>query len=89
MAKLDYKYYDYQKIKKLKPLTRFEDVKEGVMYHIPPTILYDRKDFIVNEKINNKLIGIMRESNGEWHDATLYNSEISMGFLVEKQKIGK
>ena len=88
MPRLDSSLYDYTRVTKFKPITNWEDIKEGELYHIPPTILYDRRDFICNFKTDNTLKGKVKcYEKGIWEDCTLYRSEISMRFLVKKEKI--
>jgi hypothetical protein len=87
-CKLDMSYYDYDRIRTLKPMVEFKDIEMGVVYHIPPTILYERRDFIPEQRNNNASIsGKVRNKDGTWGKMTLYSSEISARFMVKKQKI--
>jgi predicted esterase len=88
-VKLDMKYYDYDRIKKFGPMTPFKDIKVGKTYHIPPTILYGRRDIVVEYKDLNTIRGQLRDSDGSWRSATFYKTELSMIFLVERQEINK
>lgn len=86
---LDRTYYDYSRFSRVKPLTEFKDIEIGVMYHIPPTILYPRRDFLVESKTCTTVRGKIREGFSKtWEEKTLYQSELSMKFLVKRQKIG-
>lgn len=83
MAELDNKYYNYDRMRKI-TLTKFEDIEVGVLYHIPPTILYDRRDFICEKKEKTCLIGKIKYSHEKtWKPTTLYNSELSIRYLVK------
>ena len=87
MALLDRDYYDYYRMSKIKPLTDYEDIKVGGVYHIPPSIIYDRREVIVESKDFNSIRCKVKNSNGEWSDETMYRSELSMRFLVEIKPI--
>lgn len=88
MAKLDYQYYDYNKISALKRLTDWNNIQEGYVYHIPPTILYDRRDFVCIEKDKMKMSGKAREGFSKvWKPCTIYYSEISAKFIVERKPL--
>ena len=89
MAILDKKYYDYYRLKKHKPIMTYDDIEIGTTYHIPPTILYDRRDFICETKDAYRATGKMLSSDGIWRQATIYPSEISVIFLVKKRTINK
>ena len=87
-CKLDMSYYDYDRVRTLKPMVDFKDIEMGVVYHIPPTILYERRDFIPEQRNGNTSIsGKVRNEDGTWGKLTLYESEISVRFMVKKQKI--
>lgn len=88
-VKLDMKYYDYDRIRKFGPMTQLKDIEVGKTYHIPPTILYSRRDIIVESKDSETISGQLRESDGTWKHAILYKTELSMRYLVERQKINK
>lgn len=85
---LDRKHYDYCRFSKIKPFTPFNEIEIGVMYHIPPTIIYPRRDFLVKSKTTSTVSGLAK-IDGKWENLTLYQSELSMRFLVKKQTIGK
>ena len=83
------KYYDYYRLIKVGKLMDFDDIKEGVMYHIPPTILYDRRDFIPSRINASSVSGMMSEGGGPWREATIYRGELCARFIVKKQDFGK
>jgi len=88
MPRLDSSLYDYTRVIKYNPITAWDDIKEGEIYHIPPTIIYDRRDFICERKTDNAISGkIMEYEEGVWKPCTMYRSEISMRFLVKKERI--
>lgn len=84
---LDNKYYDFYRFRKLEPLTNFKDIEIGVTYHIPPTIIYKRRDVIVENKIGNQIHGKVKFEDGNWEPVTLYESELSTRFLIKKQSL--
>ena len=83
MAILDRKYYDYYRLLKHEPLIKFEDIKVGETYHVPPLISFERKDIIVEEKDYYTIRGKVRENNGPWKDGCLYRTEIAMRYIVK------
>lgn len=89
MAKLSREYYNYEKLSKANRLTPWNEIKEGVLYHIPPIVIYDRRDFMVLSKTANQLEGKMRTSDGKWNDATLYYSELSTKFMTKLNGDGR
>ena len=90
MNRLDNSYYDYERMRKIPPLTDFKDIKVGETYHIPPTIIYGRRDFKVMEKSPTTITGIMTNlEDGTTQKSTLYESELSMRFIVKKQEVNK
>lgn len=86
MATLDRKYYDYYRLLKHEPITKFEDIKVGETYHIPPLISFDRRDIIVEQKDYNKISGKVREDNGPWKYGSFYRTEIAMRYIVKINK---
>jgi hypothetical protein len=87
--RLSMEYYDYDRIRKFKPITKFDEIEVGKTYHIPPTILYGRRDITVDSKDSNTISGKMVNADGSYRHATLYETELSMIFLVEKKEINK
>ena len=70
-------------IKELSPLTEWDDIQVGDRLHIPPIVIYDRREFIVSKKSNNFLSGRLKEGNGGWKEYTIFKSEISAKFLAK------
>ena len=67
-----------------KPLTSWDEISVGDMLHIPPIIIYKRRDFIVEEKTSQLIRGKVREfGDSEWNDYTIFKSENSAKFLVK------
>jgi len=90
MSRLDNRFYDYERMRKTPPLTDFKDINEGETYYIPPTIIYPRRIFKVENKTTNTIYGTMIDlEDGTSRKATLYESELSMRFIVKKQEINK
>ena len=87
MAKLDLKYYSYDRLTKINPLTEYDDIEEGALYHIPPIMVYDRRDFIVIQKTPSTLVGKMRFEDGVWKETTLYKSELSTRYLIKRKSL--
>lgn len=74
-------------ILKLEPITPWESIKEGDVYHIPYIIAYKRADIIVTEKKRTYLNGMIREDGGDWKNYSLFKNEARAKFLVKKIKI--
>ena len=89
MTKIDEKLYDYYRMAKIGPLTKFEDIEVGATYHIPPIIIYGRRDIIVEKKDWNTISGKMRHEDGTWTNSTLYRTELSMRYLIKRKHITK
>jgi hypothetical protein len=90
MAILDNRiYYDYNRMSSIKPLTAFEDIEVGETYHIAPIVIYDRRDFKVESKSWNTISGTVTYADGSTSYSTLYKTELSMKYLVKKQKINQ
>ena len=89
MPKIDNCLYDYDRLTSIGYLTKFEDIKVGETYHIPPLIIYDRRDFTVERKDWNTVRGKMVHADGSCTTATLYKTELSIRYLVKKQSINK
>ena len=69
-------------IKELQPLTDWDDIKVGDRLHLPPIIIYGRREFVVSSKTNNFLNGMLKEC-GMWKEHTIFKSETSAKFLVK------
>jgi len=87
MELLDFKYYDYDRFR-IEPLTKWADIIEGETYHIGPTIIYPRRDFLCEHKETDRLVGKMYDYLlKRWEPAILYQYELSVRFLVKRQDI--
>ena len=88
MAQLDMKeYYDYDRMRKVNPLTSWDDLHVGEVYHIPPTIIYARRDFYPDTKGTDQITGKMYDyETKSWTRATMYRSELSMRYIVKKMR---
>jgi hypothetical protein len=89
MATMDNIHYNYDRMTKIDPITKFEDIEVGATYHIAPLIIYDRRDIIVERKDWNTISGTVIHSDGTRTHTTLYKTELSMRYLVRKHTIGK
>ena len=89
MATIDNKYYDYERMAKIKPLTKFEDIEVGATYHIPPIIIYGRREFTVQSKDYSTVSGIMKFDDGTYMHTTLYRTELSMKYIVRRKYVTK
>ena len=72
------------KLAKIEPITPWEDIKIGEVYHIPNIMCYNRADFIVSEKTRNYINGMIREEGGNWKNYSLFKAETRTKFLVKK-----
>lgn len=87
MARVSNFYYEYDRFKNYVSPLNWDDIKEGETYYIPPTIIYGRRDFICEEKTPTCLKGRAYEyETKEWSNATIYKSELSMRFMVKKER---
>ena len=85
MALLGTKNYDYKKASAITPMLNFDDLEIGVTYHIPPTFIYDRRDFTPEKKYSDSTIyGEMVEADGRHYKYSLYKTELSMKYIVKK-----
>lgn len=86
-TRLDLSFYDWDRFRKHNPITKYEDIEIGKLYHIPPTIIYGRRDFIPENKTNAFISGKMREEGANcWESATIYRTELTARFIVEVKK---
>ena len=71
-------------IKDLPPLTEWDDIKPGDKLHIPPIVIYGRREFVVYTKNDNYISGKMKECGADyWKEYTIFKSEISAKFLAK------
>ena len=88
MAKLDMSYYEYFRFKKFKPLVKWEDIQIGETYHIPPIVLYDRRDFICQQKDTEAVSGqIYDYQEKAWKRGKFYRHELSLNYFVKRRPI--
>lgn len=84
--RLDSRLYDYKKFQNFNCLTPYDDLTVGEVYHIPPTILYGRRDVYIMEKTDKNIRGVVTYyDDGRKIVEQLFRSEISMKFLVKKE----
>ena len=82
--KLDSRFYEYDRFNKITCLTPYEEIEVGEEYHIPPTILYDRRDILVDEKTSRYIGGYVTYPDGSVEHQKLFAQELSIRFLVKK-----
>ena len=72
--------------KKITPLTKFEDIEEGYLYHIPPINGQLRKDIVVVKKFLHtfeyKLYNSMDKSS-----YYIYSDDVAVNFMSKVKKI--
>ena len=79
------KKMSYDELKKLNPLTKWEDINEGDNMIIPPFWIYERRDINVLKKYDTFIfVEILNEMNKK---TSIFKSEISAKFLVKKQNV--
>ncbi len=70
-----------RKLMGLRALTRWEDIKIGSIYHIPPLTYNKRKDILVVSK--NKDFIVYKEVNDKFGPHyTLYKNDVKSKFLT-------
>jgi hypothetical protein len=69
---------------KLNPVTPWEDLKVGDVYHLPNLLCYKRANLIINEIKRNYLNGMIKEEGSEWKYYSLFKNEIRAKFLIKK-----
>lgn len=74
---------------KIKPLTKWEDIQVGDVFHIPNLLVYKRADFLVTGIKNNYINGMIKEENGNWKDYSLFKNEVRAYFLSKRIVINK
>lgn len=73
-------------LRKIKPITEWDDIKEGEYYHIPPLLYNKRFDFLVVEKKENSM---KVKKNGDNYNQTIFRTDITSRFIVKQQKYGE
>ena len=76
-------------LSKLEPITPWEDLQVGDVYHLPNMLIFKRADYIITEKKSTYINGMIRENGGNWRNHSLFKSEVRTKFLVKKIKINK
>ena len=72
-----------ERLKKLKPFSKWEDIKEGHVYHIPPLYPGDkRKDVYVTYKSSTSVSYKVLGAKNTYAINTLYPSSVEVNFLV-------
>lgn len=69
----------YSKWKKIQPLVKFDDIKEGLVYHVPPFMNSSRKDI----KIVSKSKGFFKyKIEGLQYDYLAYRDDVMAKVLT-------
>jgi len=71
-------------LKKVGRITKWEDIKVGEIYHMPPLIYNERFDFIVLSK-NFDIMRIKRPDRE--YPQTMFKTDITSNFIVKKWSI--
>lgn len=71
-------------LKKIEPMMKWEDIKEGESYHLPPLVFNKRADFTVVEKKENSM---RVKKKGDDYCQTMFKTDITTRFIVKKQKL--
>lgn len=69
-------------LRKIEPMTKWEDIKIGETYHMPPLVFNKRFDFVVTEKDENS---IKVKKNKDSFPQTIYKTDITSRFIIKKQ----
>lgn len=69
-------------LKKVEPLTKWDDIKEGEVYHIPPLAYNKRRDFEVIQKTNNNIMRVKFLDRDNF--STIYRTDTTSNFIVKK-----
>ena len=81
---IDSKLVSFVKLRKINPLTEWDDIKEGEIYHIPPLVYNKRMDFIVKEK---KLNSMKIVRLGYEYQQTMFRTDITSRFIIKKREL--
>jgi len=73
----------FSKLKDVPPITTWEDIQEGEIYHIPSLIFHERRDFIVLSK-NERYLSIRNVK--ETFTSTLYKTDLIANFIAKRWK---
>lgn len=74
------KIVNFFKLKNIFKVSKWDDLKEGETYHVPPLLVLDRFDFNLIEKKDN-LIRVKK--NGCSTIETIYKTDILTNFIVK------
>lgn len=69
------------KLKEFERLTKWEDIRIGEAYHIPPLIYNKRMDFVVVDKTENT---IRIRKIGDEYSQTMFKSDVTSNFIIKK-----
>ena len=78
------KMVSFINLRKIAPMMKWEDIKEGESYHLPPLVYNKRMDFIVVEKKDNSM---KIKKLGDEYPQTMFRTDITTRFIIKKQKI--
>lgn len=81
---IDSKLISFVKLRKINPLTEWDNIKEGEIYHIPPLVYNKRMDFIVKEK---KLNSMKIVRLGYEYQQTMFRTDITSRFIIKKREL--
>lgn len=70
-------------LRTVKPLMKWEDIKVGEEYHLPPLIYNKRMDFTVSY-IDNRTLRYSAKDKS--YVQTMFRTDVSSRFIVKKQK---
>ena len=68
----------------IEPITSWEDLKVGEVYHLPNLLIQKRADFVINEKKTSYINGMIKEEGSGWKPHSLFKNEVRTKFLVKK-----
>ena len=69
------------KLKEVGRITKWEDIKIGETYHMPPLVYNNRIDFVVTDKTDNFIR--VRKLNDDYCQ-TMFKGDVTSNFIVKK-----
>ena len=72
------------KLREVEPLTDWENIKVGEIYHVPPLIYNKRMDFIVKDKQRDSIKIIKLGDN---YSQTMFRTDITSRFISKKLEL--
>ena len=78
------KMLSFMKLREVKPLTDWENIKVGEIYHVPPLIYNKRMDFIVKDKQRDSIKIIKLGDN---YSQTMFRTDITSRFISKKLEL--